>query len=445
MTMRKKKTITAAGVVLVVGGMLAGCGTANNSANTSNTSNNSNSGSGTTNIVWAVGAITHTNLRKQLVAAFEKQYPNIHVTLQTEASNTDTTRQQLTTSIGSGAQTPDVYLGDVIWPAQFGHAGLAMSLNSLLPSSFFTRFSPGLVKGATYKGNVYGAPFFVDTAFLYYRKDLLKKAGLPVPTTWEQVMSESQTLQKDKLVKYGFIWQGASYEGLTCDFSEYLADAGGSFLNSSGQPSINTPQATKALTFMRSLVTSGVTPNAVTTDQENQSMNLFAQGDAAFLRNWSYAWSVSNDKTQSSVVGKVGVTVLPAFAGSNGHYSSVGGWNLYVNPHSQHLSADKELIDFLTGPVAQKILVQHGELPTNAAIAAQASTIAKTSGNNSPIFNLISKTDFISRPSQSPNYPQISQAIYQNANAVLAGSESVKAGLQKMQQQMQSVSSNSGL
>ena len=86
-------------------------------------------------------------------------------------------------------------------------------------------------------------------------------AGLTPPTTWEQLMSEAQTLQKAGKVKYGYVWQGASYEGATCNFMEYVASAGGTVLNSSATKSVvNSPQTLKALTFMKSLVTSGVTP-----------------------------------------------------------------------------------------------------------------------------------------------------------------------------------------
>src|SRR6202012_5383296 len=118
--------------------------------------------------------------------------------------------------------------------------------------------------------------------FLYYRKDLLAKEHLPVPKTWEQLLSESETLQKDGLVKYGFVWQGASYEGLTCDFMEYLTDAGGAATNSGyTSASLNSPAAIKAVTFMRSLITTGVSAAAVSPFQEAQAMSTFAAGNAS--------------------------------------------------------------------------------------------------------------------------------------------------------------------
>ena len=229
-----------------------------------------------------------------LISDFEKAYPGIKVTLTSAPTNTDTNRATLATDISGGSATPDVFMGDVIWPAQFGAHQLAVPLSDYLPSSYLAQFAPGLVQGATYNGKVYGSPMFEDNGFLYYRKDLLAKENLPVPTTWEQLLSESETLQKAGLVKYGFVWQGASYEGLTCNYMEYLTSAGGVATNSTyTQASLDSAASVKAVTFMRSLVTSGVSPAAVTTFQEAQAMSTFAAGNAAFLRNWDYAYADS--------------------------------------------------------------------------------------------------------------------------------------------------------
>jgi multiple sugar transport system substrate-binding protein len=398
------------------------------------------SGAKITTITWAAGAITHTNLRKTMIAMFEKQYPNIKVHLVNEASSTDTTRAELTTQIEGGSTTPDVYLGDVIWPAQFAHNQLAVPLSDHLSKAFFNRFANGLVAGASYQGKVYAAPFFVDSAFLFYRKDLLAKAHLSPPTTWQQVENDSKILQQQKLVKYGFVWQGNSYEGLTCDFMEYLTDAGGKVFNANGSVAINSSQAVKAINTMRNFVTSGVSPRAVTTFQENDSMTSFASGQSAFLRNWSYAWSVSNDKSQSKVVGNVGVTTLPSFTTGKAGYGTIGGWDLYVNPHTQHLQAALDFIDFMTGTKAQTLLAEHyNEIPTNGAVQENPS-VKKIS----PIMAIASKVNFVSRPSSSPQYAAVSTAIYTNVNQALSGGTTAQAAVKKMAQQIQS-SNNGGL
>jgi multiple sugar transport system substrate-binding protein len=392
-------------------------------------------------IVWSASPLSGTganDARTVLINAFEKQYPNIHVTLVSASTDTDTNRSTLATQIAGGAG-PDVFMGDVIWPAQFGAHQLAVPLSQYLPSSYWSKFAPGLVAGATYKGAVYGSPLFEDQGFLYYRKDLLTKDGLPVPTTWEQLESDAKAVVAKGQSKYGFVWEGDSYEGLTCNFMEYLTDAGGTATNSDyTKASLDSAAAVKAATFMRSLITSGVSPAAVTTFQEPQAMNVFASGQAAFLRNWDYAYADSQ-APGTPTVGKVGVAPLPTFAGqSYPGYSNIGGWNLYINPHSTNIAADLKFIQFMASTTAQDILSeQYSEIPTVQSVRTSPAVLAKN-----PVLATVPKTRLIPRPAGTPNYPQLSTAMYTNVNAALAGSTSPSAAMAAAQSQANSALSS---
>ncbi|MBR7834286.1 ABC transporter substrate-binding protein [Actinospica durhamensis] len=402
-------------------------------------------GSATGTITWFANQFgpTTTDVRKTLIAAFEKAYPGITVKLEQAPSDTDTYRSTLVTQISGGSSSFDVYNGDVTWPAQFAKASLALPLNSYFDQSYWNTFSNGLVSSLSYKGQTYAVPLFTDNAFLFYRKDLLAKAHLPVPTTWEQLQSEAETLQKDNLVKYGFAAQFDSYEGLTCDWTEFAADAGATSVNSDGtSSSIDTAAAQKALTFMRGLITSGVTPSAATTFQEQQSESLFTSGQVAFLRNWTYAYADSNTQGTSKVAGDVGVTNLPTFAGQTGPgYSVTGGWNLYVNPHSKNLAADVDFLKWMTGTQAQTIMAeQGGEIPTVASVLADPQVQA-----SNPAYPVAAKNKLNARPSYVAQYSQVSQAIYTNINAALSGSVSPSAALSSANSQINSALSNSGL
>jgi multiple sugar transport system substrate-binding protein len=387
-------------------------------------------------IVWSASPLTGTganDARTVLINAFEKQYPGIKVTLVSAPTDTDTNRATLATEISGGSSTPDVFMGDVIWPAQFGAHQLALPLSTVLPASYWSRFAPGLVQGATYKGQVYGSPLFEDQGFLYYRKDLLTAAGMSVPTTWEQLESDAVTLVHGGKVKYGFVWQGASYEGLTCNFMEYLTDAGGSPTNSAfSQATLNSAAANKAITFMRSLVTSGASPAAVSTFQEPQAMNTFGAGDAAFLRNWDYAYSAATTASSGGklTASQVGVAPLPTFAGeSQPGYSNIGGWNLYINPHSKNVGADLTFIQWMSSPAAQDILSErYGFISTVTSVRNSAAVIA-----SNPVFAVVPNTRLTPRPAGTPQYPALSTAIYQNVNGALAGSASPTAAAASMQ------------
>ena len=418
--------LAAAGCSSSTSGSTGSVNTASASAPASAGAAPGNATSGTVNW-WASPINTSgTDVRTVLISDFEKAYPNIHVSLTSAPTSTDTNRATLVTDISGGSSTPDVFMGDVIWPAQFGAHQLAVPLSNYLPQSYWAQFAPGLVQGATYNSKIYGSPLFEDQGFLYYRKDLLTKENLPVPKTWEQLVSDSETLQKAGLVKYGYVWQGASYEGLTCNYMEFLTDAGGTPTNSGyTSASLNSAASVKAVTFMRSLVTTGVSPAAVSTFQEAQAMSTFGSGQAAFLRNWDYAYATSQ-VAGSPTVGKVGVAPLPTFAGqSYPGYSNIGGWNLYINPHSKNIAADLTFIKWMASTQAQTDLATvSSSIPTVESVRTSPAIIAK-----SPVLATVPQTRLIPRPAGTPNYPQLSSAIYQNVNAALAGSTSPSAAL----------------
>jgi multiple sugar transport system substrate-binding protein len=443
MRLTRKTAMPVAALAIAALTAIAGCssGSASSSASSpSATAQGKPSGS----ITWYANQFgpTTTDVRKTLIAAFEKAYPSIKVNLEQAPSDSDTFRSTLETQIAGGSSSFDVYNGDVVWPAQFAKAGLAQPLNSYLPASFWSKFSPGLVSSLTYQGKIMAVPIFTDNAFLFYRKDLLAKAKLPVPTTWQQLQSEAETLQKDGLVKYGFTAQFDSYEGLTCDWTEFAADAGASSVNSAGTTStIDSSQAVQALSYMRGLITSGVTPSATTTFQEQQSESLFTSGQVAFLRNWTYAYADSNS-SGSKVAGKVGITTLPTFAGHSGPgYSVTGGWNLYLNPHSKNIPAAVAFMTWMGGAQAQTIIAeQGGEIPTVASVL-QNSTVQAAN----PAFPIAAKNKLNARPSFVANYAKVSSAIYTNMNAALSGSVSPQSALSTANQQITTALSNSGL
>jgi multiple sugar transport system substrate-binding protein len=453
---RRPRSWRLAALAGAVGALaIAGCSSSSSSTTSSSgttpvsTSTSAAPGSATSgSIVWSASPITtnsHGDTRTVLINAFNKVYPNIHVTLTSAPTNTDTNRATLATEISGGSSTPDVFMGDVIWPAQFGAHQLAVPLSQYLPASYWAQFAPGLVAGASYKGQVYGSPLFEDQGFMYYRKDLLAKENLSPPTTWEQLESEALQLKKAGLVKYGYVFEGASYEGLTCNYMEYLADASGSATNAGyTTATLNSPAAIKATTFMRSLITSGVTPATVTTFQEPQAMAIFQTGDAAFLRNWDYAYSASISPAAGGklTASQVGVEPMPTFAGSPAPgYSNIGGWNMYINPHSKNIAADLTFIKFLASPTAQNILAaDYGEIPTTIAVRDAPSTASLN-----PVFAIVSKTKLVPRPAGTPNYPALSTAIYTNVNAALAGSTSPSAAMSAAESQANTaLSSSSG-
>jgi multiple sugar transport system substrate-binding protein len=372
-----------------------------------------------------------------LIDAFEREHPEITVELVSGPYNTDDKRSAVRAEIEAGTNPPDVYLGDVIWPAEFGAAGLAKPLDEDFAPGFWKRFEGESgnrpLESSKYDGKIYAVPFYEDRGMLYYRRDLIAERDLP--KTWEQLAASAKRLQGGA-VRYGFIWQGAPYEGLTCDWLEMYADAGGTVgwpretLKIDPSPRSPSGVATK---FMRDLILGGVTPEFVTTSEEPQATDLFGSGQVAFMRGWNSAYTLIGDKFRErgqDFAKKVGVAPLPTFEGQpSPGYSSTGGWSLFVNPETTEdpakLAAVKTFIDWMTDLPAQGIMAQFSEIPANTV----ARELAGTGENANPALAAAVKAKPVYRPAFTPAYPRVSAAIYRNVNAALTGAVPAEAAL----------------
>ena len=112
-------------------------------------------------------------------------------------------------------------------------------------------------------------------------------------------------------------------------------------------------------------------------------------------------------------------------------YSNIGGWDMYINPHSKHIAADLTFIKFLASTEAQDVLAeQYSFIPAVQSVRTSPAVIAK-----SPMLVTVPKTRLVPRPAGTPNYPALSTAIYANVNAALAGTASPSAAMAAAQSQ----------
>ncbi|WP_336048623.1 ABC transporter substrate-binding protein [Streptomyces sp. CA2R101] len=373
-------------------------------------------------LTWWVSEIPSRNgpvVADLIIRAFERRHPQIHVRKSNALSTTDSNRAAVTTQLAGASPTPDVYLGDTTWPAQFGSNSLALPLQTLLPKDFWDGYPAALRRVSEYRGAVYALPFFTDSAFLYYRKDLLAKHGRPVPRTWEELVRTARTVQRAGDAPYGFLWQGSVSESLTCNVAEFLADAEAPVLDGAGRVALGGPGAERAFAMMREFTETGVTPPTVGTYVEADSQDAFTGGRGVFLRNWSYAWGNAADRSVSKVAGRVGVAPRPGFAGDGPRgVSCAGGWSNFINPNSRHLGAAVAFARFCAGEEAQMILLKNaGVIPALDEVLSRPQ--ARAVGD--PTLTGVRQLHLVARPVQSPYYPQVSKALYTRANAVIGG------------------------
>jgi multiple sugar transport system substrate-binding protein len=369
-----------------------------------------------------------TGATQQLIAMFNKQEAGkIKVVLQTQAADTGQYFNTIKHALLAKSSTPDVFSGDVIWPAQLASIGVLKPLDQYWPKSQWSKYLDGPVLDVQYNGHIWAAPWFTDYGLIYYRTDLLAKYHMAVPTTWEQLRSEAVTLVKKGAVKEGFVFQGDQYEGLVCDALEYVNGAGGRIYGP--QAASTMAQAATGLATMRSMITSGASPAAVTTYQEANTADDFTNGLAAFARNWNYMWALAQDPTKSKVVGKVGVIPMLHEPGQPTGYSTLGGWNFFINAYSKHPDQAWQFISFMIGSTAQNFYAVHG-----GHVMALRSTYSDPQVlKSNPYFaTVVPKLHILPRPT-SPVYNDISLRMQQDFHQVLSGSMAPMAAVKDIE------------
>ncbi|WP_158566965.1 extracellular solute-binding protein [Actinomadura craniellae] len=385
-------------------------------------------------IRWFASSITDSrqDLREPLVNAFQRAHPLIRIEVVSGPMNTDEKRSWIRDTIARKGHDlpPDVYLGDIIWPAEFAANHLAAPLDRHFPPSFWNRFPQELVAATVYGGKSYSVPFFADQSVLMYRKDLLAEAGADgPPRTWEELSELARRLVREGRVEHGFVWQGVAYEGLMCVWAEFAAHARAEMALSPAGTGlrVDSPEALDALRFMRRMLTDGTSPAAVTTFRETQALQVFESGQAAFLRTWNPEISELN----LPVRGKVGVAPLPTFDGRpESRASVVGGWSLFVNPRTEHLDEVRAFIDWITDFPAQYTVAQYSKIPVNAAVRADAIV------RGNPALAATTASRPVRRPASTPRYPQVSQIVYTEIHRALTGAVPPERALREAQRRI---------
>jgi len=263
---------------------------------------------------------------------------------------------QLVANLQAKSTVYDVIDMDVVWTAEFASNGWIIPL----PESQFplAGFFPQAVSTAKYQGRLYAVPDYTNADLLYYRKDILAKAGIHrPPTTWAQL----EYLAKTVAPRYGLLGYAgtfAQYEGLTVNFAEAVQSAGGSILNAAGtQVTLDTPQALAGLEFLVDGFRQHWIPQAALKYEEVSAQNEFTSGRFLFLNDWPDVYATLGPDANK----KYGVAALPGLAGPGS--SSLGGANLAISAYSQHQQTALHFIQFMTTPRIQTIMLELGSFP----------------------------------------------------------------------------------
>lgn len=314
----------------------------------------------------------------------------------------------------------DVLMLDVIWPGAF--AQNLVDLSEKLGEAA-KQHVESIVENNTIDGKLVAMPWFTDFGLLYYRTDLLEKYGYSKPPeTWDELEQMAKKIQDGERATnpnfVGFVWQGKAYEGLTCNALEWIASHGGGAIIEDGKITVNNPGAQKALARAKGWVGS-ISPAGVTSYEEEDARNTFQGGNAAFMRNWPYAYSAGN-ADKSPIKGKFAVAPLPHEPGQKSA-GTIGGWQLAVSKFSSQKDAAIELVRYLTSPEGQKFRATAGSfIPTIPSVQQDPEVV-----KSMPFLASAKDIELVARPSNSTGarYNEASIAFFQGVSQALQGKE----------------------
>lgn len=334
----------------------------------------------------------------------------------------------------------DVINVDVVWPGM-----IKDHLLDLKPYSkgVEKEHFPSIVANNTADGKLIAMPWFTDAGMLYYRKDLLEKHGEKAPTTWEELAATAKKIQDAERKAgnadmQGFVFQAKAYEGLTCDAVEWLwSYGGGNVVDDKGNITVNNPKAAKALNTAASWIGT-IAPTGVLNYGEEDARGVFQSGNAVFMRNWPYAWSLGNGK-DSKIAGKIGVSALPKGGADGKNAATLGGWQLAVSKYSKNPKEAADLVMYMTSKEIQKERAIKGSYNPTIPSLYQDKDVLAAAPFFGDLYNVF--TSAVPRPATATGlkYNEVSAAFWNATHDVLSGKEKAETSLGKLEGKLKQI------
>jgi multiple sugar transport system substrate-binding protein len=281
-----------------------------------------------------------------------------------------------------GGESPyDLVNLDTLWTTEFYEGGFLRPLTEIEPG--FTLPAEALAcdnsnfwnqakRFKTADGGVLMAVHpNCNTHVLFYRKDLFDKAGLAVPSTYDDLFAACRKLQT-KPALYGFVTRGERGNGIRFDWMPFMLGYGADIVadaeNGDYTVTVNSPNALAALDTFKQLMTECGPANVGSIGQADE-IQLMATGKVLTMQAVIAAWANLEDPTKSVVAGKVAAVIDPApVGGTNGVVS--GDWNLAVpkNLPPERQKAALAFLKWFIGKDVQRAYADAGGLPVRSDV-----------------------------------------------------------------------------
>lgn len=328
-----------------------------------------------------------------------------------------------TSVVGGGGEFDVLYMSSDWMPAFIAAEGLEPfdEYIASMPADFLNieDLQPS-VSNLTFDGSIYGFPSEGDTAWLFYRTDLLEDAGLAPPQTMDEMLAAAQALNQPP-DRFGMVI-GSRTDEAWWDFMHYFWAFGGQIFDPETlEVTVNNEQGVAALQFYSDLLLEhGVVSPDVTTYGYNEILTALQNDNAAMGVEWMAATQdLTSCDVSPDVCDKLAYQLIPpSVAGEYGFGGSSWGWA--IPSAASEKEAGYKFIEWLVGGPGAKLWALNGGIPSNSAALGDPEVVAQV-----PQFELLAEAmQYRHITPLLTTSDQIVQGMAEAAAAAVAGAKS---------------------
>jgi sorbitol/mannitol transport system substrate-binding protein len=405
-------------------------------------------------------------MEKLTAQVFEKDNPNIKVNFVTLDENT--LRDKVTQDVATNSGKFDIATVGSYETPIWAHNGW---IEDLTP--YFSRMSSSdaatykfddllkpVMQTLSYKNDTYGLPFYGESSFLMYNKQIFAAHNLTMPDhpTWDQVATLAQQLNDPASGVIGIAMRGQAGWGMNlAPLDTVINTYGGSWFDTNWTPQLSSPASVKAVSFYVNLLQKYGEPEAANADWQ-ACLNLMSQGKAAMFYDATSFGGILETPATSKVAGQVGYAYAPTEVTPNGS-RWLWAWALDMIKSSKNKDAAFKFLTWATSK-AYIGLVAKDQGWGNVPPGTRASTFNNPNYRKAaPYWQIVLNSMQTADPTDAtlhkvpyvgvqfvgiPEFQAIGTQVTQNLSAAISGSTTVEAALQLSQTQTERIMRQSG-
>ena len=243
----------------------------------------------------------------------------------------------------------DVALVDLIWIPELVKNNMLYPLDDLINKKDLEDIPQKIFNQFKYDNKIWAFPYLTNIQHFFVNKEILKKAGFnEAPKTLEEMEYQAKVIKEKGILEYPIVDSWTNEEVLMCEFTWLLGAFGGKYYENN-LLKVNTKEAINALSFMKRLLDEKLINPLSIKLKEDDVLNIFINGDAAFTTNWTYQSRYMEDFRYSKIMNKGSLELIPVSKEVHKKTVSVSGFQgLAILKNSKNIKSSVEAIKLFT-------------------------------------------------------------------------------------------------